>query len=68
MAAATTIARIERLVWILIYGGTLALILGFAVRDSAAGTGQALMVVGIIVAAVGVALIFVRARMQQDKN
>lgn len=68
MAAATTIARIERLVWILIYGGMLALILGFAVRDTAAGAGGALMVVGLIVAAVGVALIFVRARMQQDKN
>lgn len=68
MAAATTIARVERLVWIFIYGGMLALVLGFAVRDSAAGAGGALMVVGLISAAVGVALIFVRARMQEDQT
>lgn len=68
MAAATTIARIERLVWIFIYGGMLCVILGFAVREAAAGAGGALMVVGVIGAAIGIVLIVVRARMQQDKT
>lgn len=68
MAAATTIARIERLVWIFIYGGMLSLVLGFAVRETAAGAGGALMVVGVIAAAIGISLIFVRARMQEDKT
>ncbi|MCZ2495762.1 hypothetical protein GN316_03230 [Xylophilus sp. Kf1] len=68
MAEATTIARIERLVWILIYGGLLCLILGFAVRATAAGAGVALMVAGLLAAAGGIVLIFVRARMQEDET
>ena len=32
MASARTLARIERLIWILIYGGLFALILGLATR------------------------------------
>lgn len=66
MASASTIARIERLVWILIYAGVLCLVLGVAVRDARAGTGIAMMVFGGVVAAVGVVLIFVRSRMRED--
>jgi hypothetical protein len=66
MATATTIARVERLVWILIYGGMLCAVLGFAVRDTAGDAGGALVVAGAIAAIVGVVLIFVRARMRED--
>ena len=66
MATATTIARVERLVWIFIYGGMLCAVLGFAVRDAASGAGGALIVFGAIAAVVGVVLIFVRARMRED--
>ncbi|WPB59257.1 hypothetical protein [Xylophilus sp. GOD-11R] len=67
MASPSTIARIERLVWVLIYGGLLCLILGIAIRDARAGSGIAMMVLGGIVAAVGVVLIFVRARLREDR-
>ena len=66
MATATTIARVERLVWILIYGGMLCAVLGFAVRDAASDAGGALVVFGGIATAVGVVLIFVRARLRED--
>jgi len=66
MASASTIARLERLVWILIYGGLLCLILGIAVRSASTGGGLALMVLGSVVAIVGLALIFVRARLHED--
>ncbi|QHI96538.1 hypothetical protein GT347_00105 [Xylophilus rhododendri] len=66
MATPSTIARIERLIWILIYVGVLAAVLGIAVRDARAGTGIALMVLGGVMAAAGVVLIFVRARLRED--
>ncbi len=66
MASASTIARVERLVWILIYGGLLCLILGIALRDATDGAGITMMVLGGVVAVVGVALIFVRSRMRPD--
>lgn len=65
MASASTIARIERLVWILIYGGLLCLALGIAIRHETAG-GTAMMVLGGVVALIGVVLIFVRSRMRED--
>jgi len=66
MASPSTIARLERLVWILIYGGVLCVILGIAVRNATTHAGFALMVLGGVVAAVGVVLIFVRARMDDE--
>jgi len=56
------IARLQALIWILIYGGLLTLILGLSVQRSDDAMGWSLVVGGGVVAAVGFALIYVRSR------
>lgn len=65
MASAKTLARIERLVWILIYGGLFAFILGLATLSREPTAAWSLIVLGGCVAAVGVVLIWVRSRLDQ---
>ncbi|MNT94982.1 hypothetical protein D3C72_2367760 [compost metagenome] len=50
----------------LIYGGLLVLVLGIATARTDDAVGWSLMVVGGIVATVGVVLIGVRARLRPD--
>jgi hypothetical protein len=57
------IARVERWVWILLYGGLLALCLGLAVEDRSTGLGWTLVTGGAVAAAAGVFLIYLRSRM-----
>ena len=66
MAAPTTLQRLQKLIWVLIYGGLPTLVLGIATARTDAATGWVLMVVGGVVAAVGVVLIAVRARLKAD--
>ena len=72
MAAPSTLQRLQKLIWVLIYGGLLTLVLGIATARTDAATGWVLMVGGGVVAAVGVVgavgvvLIAVRARLQAD--
>ena len=66
MAAAHTLQRLQKLIWVLIYGGLLTLVLGIATARTDASTGWVLMVGGGVVAAVGVVLIAVRARLKAD--
>ncbi len=66
MASPRTIARIEALVWILIYGGLLTLVLGLAVRADAPVLACVLMTAGLVVAAAGAVLIWVRSRLKPD--
>jgi hypothetical protein len=57
---------LETLTWVLIYGGLLVLCLGLFVRGADAAFGWTLLVLGGTTAAVGAALIFVRARRADD--
>lgn len=66
MAAAHTLQRLHKIIWALIYGGLLTLVLGIATARTDAATGWVLMVGGGVVAAVGVVLIAVRARLKPD--
>ncbi|CAN7277058.1 MULTISPECIES: hypothetical protein [Acidovorax] len=66
MAAAHTLQRLHKIIWALIYGGLLTLVLGIATARTDAATGWVLMVGGGLVAAVGVVLIAVRARLKDD--
>ena len=66
MATPSTLQRLQKLIWVLIYGGLLTLVLGIATARTDAATGWVLMVVGGVVAAVGVVLIAVRARLKTD--
>ena len=63
MPAARTLARLDALIWTLIFGGLLVLVLGIASHDETRIGGWSLSVLGALAAAVGVVLIFVRARL-----
>ena len=66
MASVRALQRLHKLIWVLIYGGLITLILGIATARADAATGWALMVGGSVLAAVGAALIAVRARLGAD--
>ena len=66
MASARALAWIERLVWILIYTGLFALVLGIAARRSSPVASWALMIGGGVLAAAGVVLIWVRSRLAES--
>ncbi len=56
-----SVARLQALIWVLIYSGLLTLVLGLSVERTDADTGWLLVVGGGIVAAIGFALIYVRS-------
>lgn len=58
---------VETWVWVLIYGGLLALCLGFFVLVRGGTLGWPLLVLGGLGVALGVILIAVRARMPADE-
>ena len=62
-----TIARLQALIWVLIYGGLLTLVLGLATRRTDGPLGWRLIAAGAAVAAVGVVLIYVRSRLHEDR-
>jgi len=65
MASARALAWIERLVWICIYAGVFAIILGIVSREVHVIAGWSLGVIGGIAVAVGVVLIVVRSRLTE---
>jgi hypothetical protein len=58
-----TIARLQTLIWVLIYGGLLTLVLGLSVQRSDELLGWLMVAGGGIIAATGFVLIYVRSRM-----
>jgi hypothetical protein len=62
-----TIARLQALIWVLIYGGLLTLVLGLSTRRFDGSLGWRLMVAGAAVAAAGVVLIYVRSRLHENR-
>lgn len=67
MADARTIAFVERLAWVLIYGGLFAVVLGIATARTGEESmvwGYSLLSVGGVATVAGVVLIWVRSRMR----
>jgi hypothetical protein len=62
-----TIARLQALIWVLIYGGLLALVLGLSTRRFDGPLGWRLVAAGAVVAAAGVVLIYVRSRLHEER-
>ena len=58
--------RLERVIWILIYGGLLCTVLSGFARDAGAQGHLALLACGLFAVAIGVALIFVRSRLREE--
>ncbi|MBI2746964.1 MAG: hypothetical protein HYX45_15430 [Burkholderiales bacterium] len=64
MATELNKLRVERLVWILVYGGLIALVLGMFVQRYDRLLADILQIGGTIVAGTGALLIWVRSRMK----
>ncbi len=61
------LVRLERLIWTLIYGGLLAIVLGYFVDSTQGAGGAALYAIGLLVAAMGVVLVYVRSRLREER-
>jgi hypothetical protein len=59
-------STVDTLIWVLIYGGLLAVGLGLYVQRTESTLGTTVVAVGGVVAAIGFALIYVRSRMKDD--
>jgi len=68
MPSARNLARLDTVIWVLIFGGLLTLILGIASHDETRVGGWSLTVLGILAAAAGVVLIAVRARLGEPPS
>lgn len=68
MATSHQLQQLHKLIWTLIYGGLLTLVLGASVGRMEPALGWSMVVGGAIIAAVGVVLIFVRARLNADTD
>ncbi len=66
MASLRTIARVQRLIWVLIYGGLLLLVLGLATRAADPATSWTLILLGTLAAVAGAILVWVRSRLNAD--
>jgi predicted membrane channel-forming protein YqfA (hemolysin III family) len=66
MASLLALARLHKLIWVLIYGGLLTLVLGISVGRTDSVLGWTLMLAGGAIAAVGVLLVWVRSRLTED--
>ena len=60
--------RIESAIWVLIYGGLLTFIIGHFTAEADMNLARTLGIVGMVLVAVGVALIYVRSRMREDNK
>lgn len=61
-------ATLEKWIWILIYGGLFAIILGIATGRTEEALGWAMAVPGAVLVVVGTVLIYVRSRLKDSKD
>ena len=66
MSSPRAILWVERLVWMLVYGGLFTVIIGLATRSNDPATGWSLIAAGGVIAAIGALLVWVRSRMRAD--
>jgi hypothetical protein len=65
MTTRRAIARLDTLVWVLIFGGLFTLVLGIASHGETAVGGWSLSVLGSLATIAGVVLIVVRSRLSE---
>lgn len=58
--------RLESLIWTLIYGGLLILLVGIFMGRAQEGSGDWLIALGVVLAAIGTGLIYLRSRLRED--
>ncbi|MBK6007793.1 hypothetical protein JJB11_16965 [Ramlibacter ginsenosidimutans] len=65
MTEERTLARLDVLAWVLIYGGLFTLVLGIASHGRTAVGGWSLSVLGAVATVAGIVVIVVRARLSR---
>ena len=63
MALLKTLARLDKLIWTLIFGGLLSVALGLSIAQRDNTMGQWFILGGLLVAACGAGLVYLRSRM-----
>jgi len=66
MASPKTLERLDKLIWVLIFGGLFVLALGVATHEASAAAGWSLAIIGGLTALGGALLIWVRSRLPED--
>ena len=68
MASTHRLKQLQNLIWVLIYGGLLAVVIGLSVQRLDTALGWALAAGGLAIALVGLVLIFIRARLSAEPS
>ncbi|MEY4755247.1 MAG: hypothetical protein RJA34_145 [Pseudomonadota bacterium] len=67
MASKQQLERVQTLVWIFIYGGLLSIVVSSFMGEGDSSTIFTLRLVGSLAVMVGVALIYIRSRLTEDR-
>lgn len=59
------LVRMERLIWVLIYGGLLALLLGYFTDTTQGADASGLYAIGVLALALGLVIFYLRSRQQE---
>ena len=65
MASKAMLVLLQKLIWVYIYGGLLSIVIASFVRSTDASTAWWMTVIGGVVVALGVVLIYVRSRLKE---
>lgn len=68
MASKSTLMWVQRLVWICIYGGLLAIVLGLFLAAAEPEQAAGIQSVGGVFVVIGVLLIYVRSRLKETPS
>ena len=60
--------RMERLIWVLIYGGLLGVVIGHFVSKTDEDLAQVMAAAGLLAVVVGAVLIYVRSRLREGDD
>ena len=59
-------ARLHKIIWMLIFGGLITIILGIFVERAGDAMGWMMVVAGVVMTAIGAVLIYVRSTMTTE--
>lgn len=62
----TRLVRMERLIWVLIYGGLLSMVLGYFVDAQGAQDAELFYSLGGLAVGAGVVMVYIRSRLHEE--
>ena len=68
MASKTMLARLQKLIWVYIYGGLLSIVIATFVRRTDESTAWWMTAIGGAVVVLGAVLIYVRSRLKETPS